>query len=341
MKNILDKIKQNRYFLLFIFLFGYAQSIQIRILIRGKFNWYLFTPEAAVVNFISVCILFAIMRFLMSRWQKSDTFNYKETLKIFGVSLVWFVVVITVFSLLIALAFDKFEKNFNPTSFINNSITDLLNAFVYGSFFLAYYYYEKNKKNQEQIVLYNRALSESKINQLKSQLSPHFLFNNLNVLDQLIEEDKHKASCFLIEFSEIYRYVLQAADKKLVLVEDELSFAENYFGVMQHKYGQAYQLEIIQKEKSKGYIVPLTLQLLLENAMQHNLGTENNPILIKVEIDDKLVVSNNIIEKRNTKIPSGKALANLKEQYGLLSNHKIEINHSKNYFLVILPIIQE
>ena len=243
-------------------------------------------------------------------------------------------------SLLVALAFDTVERNFNLNTLLNDSIGDLLNAFIYGSFFLAYYYFTKNQKNQKQLFLSNEALSESKINQLKSQLSPHFLFNNLNVLDQLIEEDKHKASDFLYEFSEIYRYVLQASDKKLVSVEDEFSFAENYFRLMQHKYGPAYQLDIVRKGKISGYIVPLTLQLLLENAIQHNLGTESNPVLITIAIEDQLRVSNNTIEKRTLKTPSGKALVNLKEQYRLLSRQEITIDHSKSRFAVTLPIIQ-
>ncbi|TGD58892.1 sensor histidine kinase [Flavobacterium humi] len=337
---MLEKIKQNRYFLLFIFLFGYAQSVQIRFLVRGRFSWYLFTPEAAVLYFISACILFALMRFLMQRWQKSETFDYRETLKVFSTSLLLYLIILNMLSLLIALAFDTVERNFNLNTLLNDSIGNLLNAFIYGSFFLAYYYYSKNQKNQKQLFLSNEALSESKINQLKSQLSPHFLFNNLNVLDQLIEEDKHKASDFLYEFSEIYRYVLQATDKKLVSVEDELSFAKSYFRLMQHKYGQSYQLKIIQKEKNSGYIVPLTLQLLLENAIQHNLGTESNPVLITIEIQGQLKVSNNIIEKRTVKMPSGKALVNLKEQYRLLSSQEIAIDHSKSRFAVTLPIIQ-
>nr|WP_294937846.1 sensor histidine kinase [uncultured Flavobacterium sp.] len=339
MKKILADVKQNRFFLLFILLYSYAQSVQIRFLAGDEVNAYLFTPEAAVFNFITVCILFAIMRFLMVRWQKSDNFNYKETLKIFSVSLLLFMAFLNIFSLVIALIFDTMERNFNATTFVSRFIADFLNAFVYGSFFLAYYYYRKNQKNQKQLALYNHALSESKISQLKTQLNPHFLFNNLNVLDQLIEEDKHKASDFLNEFADIYRYVLQVSDKKLIPLEEELSFGKSYFDLMQSKYGNAYQLEIIQKDNTKGYIVPLTLQLLLENAIQHNLGTEENPVNIKVEISEKLIISNNFIAKRNTKIPSGKALKNLKEQYNLLSDEKIEINHSQDEFSVTLPIL--
>src|SRR5690606_31605746 len=177
----------------------------------------------------------------------------------------------------------------------------------------------RSKKHQQQLANYQKILSESKVWQLKTQLNPHFLFNNLNVLDQLIEEDRHKASNFLNEFAEIYRYVLQASDKKLISLNEELAFTQQYFGLIQHKYGSAYQLNIETKNYA-GFIVPLSLQLLIENAIQHNLGTEKEPVTINVKLNNSLIVSNNVIPKRRVKISVAIALNNLKEQYALLSN---------------------
>ncbi len=339
MKKIIYEIEQNQYFLLFILLFAYAQSIQIRFFAQRQFDWYIFTPEAAIATFISACILFFIMRFLIKRWQKSDTFSLKETLKIFTISLLLFLVIMNTFGLILALVFDTFERNFNHETLILSIMSDLMDAFIYGSFFLAYYYYQKNKKSQKQMALYNRALSESKTSQLKTQLNPHFLFNNLNILDQLIEEDKQKASCFLTDFSEIYRYVLQTSEKKLVALEEELSFAKSYFEIMHHKYDTSYQLELTEKTNPQGFIPPLTLQLLLENAIEHNLGTPSNPVCITIETGEKLIVSNTIAKKKSTKPTSGRALKNLKEQYRLLSDEELVITHNSIIFSVILPII--
>ncbi len=339
MNRLFYTLYQNKYFLLFILLFAYVQSIYFRIVVRGKLDVYVFTPEAALATLISVSILFLTIRFFIRLWQKSAIFTFKEILKIFSISIIVYILIMHLNGLILAVIFDTFERNFNQRTFLLTTFTNFLNGFIYGSFFLAYYYYQKNKQKHHKITLYNQAISESKINQLKTQLNPHFLFNNLNILDQFIEEDKNKASDFLNEFSEIYRYVLQATDKKMVSIEEELSFAKSYFGLIQHKYGKAYQLEVTQKQKTAGNIVPLGLQLLLENAIQHNLGTENNPVFITVEISDKLIVSNNVLPKRNSKITSGRALKNLKEQYNLLSNHTIEIYNSTQKFSVILPII--
>ena len=259
-------------------------------------------------------------------------------LRIFSSSLMMFLLVMKFSGLLLAFLFNTIERNFNQETFFFNILSDFLNGFIYGSFFLAYYYYNKNKNYQQQLINYHQVLADSKIYQLKSQLNPHFLFNNLNVLDQLIDEDKHKASNFLNEFAEIYRYVLQTSDKKIITLNEELAFVEQYFSLIQHKYGKAYQLEV-KSENNSGYIVPLTLQLLIENAVQHNLGTQENPICITVKIKESISISNNINLKRNAKSTHGRALKNLDEQYNLLTKKPIKIQQSDNTFSVIIPII--
>ncbi|WP_433629136.1 sensor histidine kinase [Chryseobacterium cucumeris] len=338
MKTLLKKINQNRYFLLFILLFAYVQSIHTRIGIRRTLDWYIFTPEAAVVTLISSCILFFVIDFFIKNWQKSSTFSIAEILKIFSFSLLTYLLVMKITGFVIALFFGKVEKNFNQQVVILSTFSDLIGGFIYGSFFLAYRYYKKNTENQKQLALYDHALSESKINQLKTQLNPHFLFNNLNILDQLIEEDKHKASDFLNEFAEIYRYVLDVSDKKIVSVEEELAFAQKYFNLIQYKYGNAYLLTI-NSVKLSGYIIPLSLQLLLENAVQHNLGTIDKPVQITLKTDKTITVSSNVIPKRNHKKTSGRGLNNLKEQYQLLTDQQVNILKTETQFSVTIPII--
>ena len=338
MKNILTKIRQHRTFLLFVFLFVYTQTVYTRIMIRGVINIRIFDIDGPIGIFISVCLLFLIMTFFIKCWQKSTTFSTKEMLKIFSVSLFLYLLIMITLTFVVALIFGSIERNFGKFENMVTVFGTLLNGIIYGSFFLMYYYYRKNKKQQEELVTYHQALSENRINQLKAQLNPHFLFNNLNVLDQLIEEDKHKASDFLNEFAEIYRYVLQVSDKKLIPISEELAFAENYFYLIKHKYGNAYQLKI-ENKNIKGEIVPLTLQLLIENAVSHNFGTEKKPVHIEVHIGKELIISNNIIPKQHTKHTSGRALSNLKEQYTLLSNNRVEIKKNDTNFTVTIPII--
>jgi sensor histidine kinase YesM len=331
-------IRQNQPFFVFILLFAYVQSIYSRVLVRGELNIYTFTPEAAIAKLIEVYLLFLVFMFFIKYWQPSERYSTKEMLKIFGSSILGYVLLMQTIGLLIAFLFGTIERNFNWETGALSSFSHLLDGFIYGSFIVAYYYYHKNKKHQEEVASYNQTLSESRITQLKAQLNPHFLFNNLNVLDQLIDEDKQKASEFLNEFADIYRYVLQATDKKLVPIHEELTFAMQYFKLIQHKYGDAYQLEI--ESSGSGYIVPLTLQLLIENAIQHNFGTSDTPICIKIKATDSICISNNCIPKRSSKPTSGRALQNIKEQYKLLTLAPIEIKNSDKEFSVLIPIIQ-
>jgi len=324
MKKLWRSIQLNRYFLLFILLFAYVQSIYMRISFEHVINAYTFTPEAAISSLFKASVLFIIIVFFIDKWQKSDVFSTQEMLKIFGSSLISFLLIMKMIGFIVSFLFDTIERNFNQETLLFTVFSDLLDGFIYGSFFLAYYYYNKNKNHQIQLSNYHQALAENRIFQLKSQLNPHFLFNNLNVLDQLIDEDKHKASDFLNEFADIYRYVLQSSDKKLISLNEELAFAEQYFKLIQHKYGNAYQLNI-QAQNTNGYIVPLTLQLLIENAVQHNLGTEENPIFITIHIAEKISTSNNIHLKPNINPPYGRALNNVKEQYKLLTSQPVDI----------------
>ena len=338
MKRLFNKIHRNSFFLLFIVLFAYVQSIDSRIRQKSELNAYTFTPDAAFGTLIAVCILFIVLNLFIRRRQKSAIFSTKGLLKVFSLSLVSYILIMQAFNLVIAFIFDNIERNFKQEIFIHTTFTYLIDGFIYGSFFLAYDYYKKNKRNHQELIRFNKALSESRINQLKIQLNPHFLFNNLNVLDELINEDKYKASDFLNEFAEIYRFVLKASDSNIIPISEELIFAKQYFKLMQHKYGNAYQLKI-ESLHNNGFIVPLTLQLLIENAIQHNLGTELNPVCIDILSDKQIHISNNLIPKRNPKPASGRALNNLKEQYKLLADIPMEVKKSDNTFCVIIPII--
>lgn len=338
MKRLRNTLYSNWHFLLFILVFAYIQSVHTRIVIRNVINAYVFTPESAIATLVSVSILFLIILFFIKRWQTSEGLNPRELLKIFAASLLTYLLTLKLFGLVIALVFGNLERNFNRETLLLSTVSNLLDGLIYGSFFLAYYYYHQNKKKQSQLVAYNHALSESKINQLKTQLNPHFLFNNLNVLDQLIEEDKNQASDFLNEFADIYRYVLQATDKQVVSIAEELAFATHYFKLIQHKYGNAYQL-ITETPNTSGQIVPLTLQLLIENAIQHNLGTPTKPVFITITTKEVLSVSNNCIQKQNAKRTSGRALSNLNEQYQLLASKPITIQKEDERFTVSIPII--
>ena len=338
MKTCLHKICRNRYFILFIMFFAYVQSIFIRVTEREEINAYTFTPEALFTSLYYAGILFVIILVLLKRGKQPEVFSVKELLKTFVFSLIVYLLAMKVSGFLLATAFHTVERNFNQRTFYYSLFADFLNGLIYGSFFLLYYYFKQSRAYQQEVAVYHQAIAENKIQQLKAQLNPHFLFNNLNILDQFIEEDKEKASGFLNRFAEIYRYVLQSSDKKIISLEEEIRFARDYFRLIQYKYEEAYQL-VIEGRRRDGYIVPLTLQLLIENAIQHNLGTPEQPVIIKIELTDRIRFTNNIRLKKNVKPAGGRALLNLKEQYNLLTRETIEIYQTASSFSVVIPVI--
>lgn len=330
----------NSRFLGFIFFFAYAQSIQMRILVRDNINMYTFTPDGAIFTFFTACLLFLIIGVMLHGFQLGEQkMPVEKIIKIFGISLLLFLLITNTLGLVVSLSFGNFQRNFNPDTFLKNNVNTILDAVIYGGFFLANYFYYRNKIYNHRMAAYSRALFNSKIDRLKAQMNPHFLFNNLNVLDQLIEEDKEKASGFLNDFADLYRYVLQASEKTLVPLEEELAFIRSYFNLLRQKYGEAFQLEIRHQDSIQGFIPPLSLQLLLENAVEHNAGSEEDPVYIKICIDEKLYVSNNIKVKAYSKKTGGRALKNLREQYELLSKESISIENDLSNFVVSLPII--
>lgn len=155
MKNWFYKIYQNRYFLLFIMLFAYVQSIYSRISGWDEINTYTFTPEAVLFSLFESGILFLITQFFIKKWQKSDIFSRKEIIKIFGSTIILYPIIMQIIAFVVALTFDKYEQNFNSKSLTLTTLTFFLNGFVYGSFFIAYNYYNKNKRNQEELATYH------------------------------------------------------------------------------------------------------------------------------------------------------------------------------------------
>ncbi|MCC5943744.1 MAG: histidine kinase [Bernardetiaceae bacterium] len=334
--------KKHKIFLLLVFLFIYARSVETRILVRQNLNIYVFTPEVLIIDFTAVCLIFLFLALLIQGYErKKIKIKLKQVLLMFFIVLFLYLIVANILSFAIAYTFDKVAINFNTKTLLTDNMSNIFNVFMYSCIFFAYFFYVQNQKDAAKIANYNQALAQSKITQLKAQLNPHFLFNNLNILDQLIEEAPTQASAFLTDFSDLYRYVLQMSEQKLVHLDTEIAFVKKYFAIMKHKYGDAYILDIVYKNKASSYIPPLTLQLLVENAIKHNFGTEQKPIFIQIEIAQKLSVTNtvyNASHKKN-KFVSGRGLKNLYEQYQLLSNEPIKIVANKTDYTVELPLI--
>ena len=214
-------------------------------------------------------------------------------------------------------------------------VTILINIFMHGRGFLLSWRQtsiDMQKLKTEQVF--------TQFQSLKNQVNPHFLFNSLNALSSLVYEDQDKAVSFIRKLSQVYRYVLDKKDEELVKVEDELDFMENFIFLQQIRFGENLKVTIEKSNRSDGYLPPLALQLLVENAIKHNVISEKDPLLISIKIEDSYCIISNSIKEKLHKDSTGIGLANLKARYEYLSKEKMEIENDGNEFIVKLPVLQ-
>ena len=220
-------------------------------------------------------------------------------------------------------------------------LSALIITLVISLFFHAVYYYREIQKNKvkEQKVIAGAA--SAKFDALKNQLDPHFLFNSLNVLTSLIEENPNSAQKFTTSLSKVYRYVLEQKNKELVTVDEELNFARTYMSLLKMRFEDSIIFDIPDKASNpESKVVPLSLQLLLENAVKHNMVTSSKPLHIKIyEEGDFLVVMNNLQPKQIVKKSSGVGLSNIKQRYQLLTQKQVMINQGAKEFAVAIPML--
>ena len=207
-------------------------------------------------------------------------------------------------------------------------------------FHFVYFYnrYQQNKIKEQKVIA---GTASAKFDALKNQLDPHFLFNSLNVLTSLIEENPDSAQKFTTALSKVYRYVLEQKNKDLVAVDEELKFAKTYMSLLKMRFEDSIVFNIPEQASNpESKVVPLSLQLLLENAVKHNMVTATKPLHIKIyENQGNLVVENNLQPKQIVKKSSGVGLSNIMQRYQLLTNKKVIINQQAERFVVAIPML--
>jgi hypothetical protein len=204
--------------------------------------------------------------------------------------------------------------------------------------FYFYKAYQENRVKQEKIIAGN---ASAQFESLKNQLDPHFLFNSLNVLSSLIEENPVNAQKFTTSLSKIYRYVLEQRDKELVSVAEELQFAKTYMNLLKMRFENSISFELPEDfENEEAKVVPLALQLLLENAIKHNVVSEQKPLHVKIYIqDNQLIVENNLQKKETLQTRKGVGLQNIVDRYAIITTRKVTIEETNEFFKIKLPIL--
>jgi len=219
---------------------------------------------------------------------------------------------------------------------VSLSIATVLTFMFYGVF---YWKHRQESKVTEQKIIAGTA--SAKFAALKNQLDPHFLFNSLNVLTSLIDENPRMAQKFTTSLSKVYRYVLEQKDKELVTIDEELKFAKTYMTLLKLRFEDSIIFEMPESaSNTEAKVVPLSLQILLENTIKHNVVMPDRPLHIKIYEDDNfLIVENNLQHKEVIKQSSGVGLGNVKQRYGLLTKREFSVYKTETAFIAKLPIL--
>lgn len=253
------------------------------------------------------------------------------------------VIAVTVFLALFTYHFSRTGAGFSEfiPSLIHSDFKAFVTAagigFAIGALFFFYSQWTDAVKNMQK-------LREEKLifqyETLKSQVNPHFLFNSLNTLSSLIRKDVELSERFIQKLSSVYRYVLENQDKDLVVVENELAFVKDFFALQQVRDQEKIELQIDSNGAGSEKIIPVSLQMLVENALKHNKASRNEPLRITIHYEglDKMVVRNNLQEKDQLGPKSGIGLKNLDERCRLILDRKIEVMKTADEFVVKLPV---
>lgn len=190
---------------------------------------------------------------------------------------------------------------------------------------------------------YKTESANAQLQNLKNQLNPHFLFNNLSVLTSLVYKNQDKAVDFISELAKVYRYVLDTKNSELVSLNEELEFIYHYIYLQKIRFEDSISFEInIEESKKSDYLLPMCLQMLVENTIQHNETSQAHPLKVLIYTEKDSLVIENLIKPRSNNSESTKTgLKNIEQRYLFFTDKKVIVSNNGKIFKVILPLIQK
>lgn len=335
---VIHTVSRKNIYILFLFL-DIITSIE-RLFMFPNMDWF-FHVSLFFATFIVIGINWEFLLYISTVLEKRLPVAQAPVKRIIiQVLLCFFMIQLTGY-----LQFSYAEDYFNVTTpIILQRLTPLLFLFTSITINLIYfgaYYFREWKENLIRSERLQKEQTQVKYDALRNQLNPHFLFNALTSLNSLIFENQQLASEFLQQLSKVYRYTLQNKDKDTVSLSTEMDFINNYIFLFKTRFENAihFKIDIDKDARDKG-IVPVTIQVLIENAVKHNIVTEKSPLVISIIAKgNTLVVENTINKKSQVETSNKQGLENLKILYQYLSDTEVEITETDSFFRVKIPLI--
>lgn len=203
-----------------------------------------------------------------------------------------------------------------------------------------FFYQQSQMEAEKKLAIIEKEKIQYQYETLKAQINPHFLFNSLNVLSSLAYSDAEKTNLFAKKLSGVYRYLLLTNNRPMVTLKEELAFLESYVFLEKIRFEDTLFIEIDEYDLyGTRLIIPVSLQLLVENAIKHNIATLKNPLIIRIGFTDEGIMVSNNLQLRSSVDRGGVGLGNLEKQYALYDK-AIDIVESTTEFVVRVPFLE-
>ena len=224
---------------------------------------------------------------------------------------------------------------------LRSSYFAILISFIVSLIFVAVAFFQNWKQSLLEAERFKAEMLTYKYESLQNQINPHFLFNSFNVLSDLVYMDQKKAVDFISQLSQLFRYVLDARDSELVSIREEVEFIEAYAYLLHTRFEDKLKINLEFEAREKELIVPMTLQLLIENCVKHNEISESHPLTIRIfRSGDSLRVENKLQPKALAPETKQTGLSNIRQQYKYFTDKEVSIQSSEHLFAVEVPILK-
>jgi sensor histidine kinase YesM len=326
-----------------LLLFSYLYYSETKILLNYFENIWLLTGIILGSNILGWSIYYSEKLIdKIHTWKKSIVLRFIIQLFlnfIFAIGLI--VIFLSLFGeIILKIGISTLITQHTETT-IRVIILAFVTLFVYTIIDFALYSYNQYSVVQIESVKLSREQLELQFDALKSQLSPHFLFNNLNTIYALVHQDFSKTEHYIRMLAQTYQYILNTHSKKTTSIKEEIHFVEAYKYLLEIRFGNALDIDIkLSAEALKCSIPPLSLQILIENAVKHNSFDEDKPLKIEILNDyDYIIVRNNLSQAKPKTDSLKIGLENLRKRYSYLTEKNVH-TIVNNYFIVRVPILK-
>ena len=234
------------------------------------------------------------------------------------------------------------QGQFNPgDAAINSNAATIFSTMLVVAIYESIYFMNELRKSVEEKELLKRESLRAQLEALKTQVNPHFLFNNLNTLSAVIPDNPSQAIDFVQQLSRVYRHILEVKNEQSILLKEELAVLQAYAFLLKTRFGDNLDINIrVAAGELEQKIVPLSLQILMENAIKHNIVSSAKPLRIDVFTEEgRLIVSNTLQKKNQASESTGIGLENIRNRYLLLGSKPIEVEEGPSCFTVSIPLI--